>query len=107
MRVDMLDCASIIAQPFQSQRNRKNSSTIMQVNYADFAQSVVVIVDFFARPALADSGHAGLVSAWSHREGPPGATGRRVGLDRLQPAVYKLFETKSELFNQLFLDWKG
>ena len=69
----MLVCASIIAQPIESQGNKKFFSTIMQGNYAGFAQSVVAIVDFFARQALAGSWHAGLVSAWSHREGPPGA----------------------------------
>jgi hypothetical protein len=52
----MLVCASIIAQPIESQGNKKVSSTIMQGNYAAFAQSVVVIVDFFARQALAGSG---------------------------------------------------
>jgi hypothetical protein len=46
MRVDMLDCASIIAQPIESEGNKIISSTIMQVNYAGFAQEVVVIVDF-------------------------------------------------------------
>ena len=55
----------------------------MQGNYAGFAQSVVAIVDFFARQALAGSWHAGLVSAWSHREGPAGAPGRRVGLEMM------------------------
>ena len=51
----MLVCASIIAQPIESQGNKKIFSTIMQGNYADFAQSVVAIVDFFARQALAGS----------------------------------------------------
>ena len=86
----MLVCASIIAQPIESQGNKKFFSTAMQGNYAGIAQSVVAIVDFFARQALAGSRHAGLVSAWSHREGPPGAPGRRVSLDRLQPIIDKL-----------------
>ena len=68
----MLVCASIIAQPIESQENKKSFSINMLGNYAGFAQSVVAIVDFFARQALAGSRHAGLVSAWSHREGPPG-----------------------------------
>jgi hypothetical protein len=89
MRVDMLACASIIPQPIESQGNEKFFSTIMQGNYAGFAQSVVVIVDLFARQALAASRHAGLVADWSDREGPPGATGRRASLDRLQPIVDK------------------
>jgi hypothetical protein len=86
----MLVCASIIAQPIESQGNKNFLSTIMLGNYAGFAQSVIAIVDFFARQALACSRYARLVSAWSPREGPPGAPGRRVGLDRLQPIVDKL-----------------
>ena len=62
----------------------------MLENYAGFAQSIVAIVDFFARQVLAGFWRAGPVSAWSHREGPPGAPGRRVSLDRLQPIVDKL-----------------
>src|ERR1700730_15001908 len=84
MRAYMLARASIIAQPIESRGNKFFFSTTMQGNYAGFAQSVVAIVDFFARQALAGSWHAGLVSAWSPREGPPGAPGRRVGLDRQQ-----------------------
>jgi hypothetical protein len=61
----------------------------MQGNYAGFAHSIDVIVDFFARQAPADCWHAGLVSARSRGEGPPGATGRRVSLDRLQPFIDK------------------
>src|SRR5271163_5331395 len=90
MRAYMLDCASIIAQPIGSRGNKNLFSTIMQWNYAGFAQSVVVIVDLFARQALAGSWHTGLVSAWSHCEGPPGAPGRRVSFDRLQPIIDKL-----------------
>jgi hypothetical protein len=78
----MLAGASIIAQPIESQGNKKSLSTTMQGNYAGFAESVVVIADVYARQAHASSRHAGLVSAWSHREGPPGAPGRRVWLDR-------------------------
>ncbi len=62
----------------------------MQRNYAGFAQSVVVIVDLFAHQALAGFRHAGLVAAWSDREGPHGVPGRRVNLDRLQPIIDKL-----------------
>ena len=86
----MLDCAGIIAQPIEAQANKKSFSTTMQGNYAGFAQSVVAVVAFFARPALAGSWHARLVSAWPHRAGPPGATGRRLSLDGLQPVVDKL-----------------
>ena len=86
----MLVCASIIAQPIESRGNKFFFSTIMQGNYAGFAQSVDAVVDFFARQALAGSWHAGLVAAWSHREGPPGAPGRRVSLDRSQPIFDKL-----------------
>jgi hypothetical protein len=59
----MLVCASIIEQRIESQGNKKISSAIMQGNYAGFAHSVVVIVDFFARQALAGSRRAGLVAA--------------------------------------------
>jgi hypothetical protein len=86
----MLVCASIIAQPIESSGYKNFLSTIMPGNYAGFAQSVGVVVDFFARPALAGSWHAGLVSASSFRERPPGATGRRVSLDRLQPITATL-----------------
>jgi hypothetical protein len=86
----MLVCASIIAQPIESQGNKIISSTIMQGNYAGFAQSVVVIVDYFARQALAGSWHAGLVSAWARCEGSSGAPGRRVSHDRLHPIIDKL-----------------
>ena len=34
--------------------------------------------------------HAGLLAAWSHRKGPPGAPSRRVILDRSQPTIDKL-----------------
>ena len=80
MRAYMLDCASIIAQPLESKEIKKILSTTMQGNYAGFAQSVVV---FFARQALAGSWHAGLVSSWFHREGLPGAPGRRVSRVKL------------------------
>ena len=83
----MLVCASIIAQPIESRGNKFFFSRTMQGNYTGFARSVV---DLFARQALAGSWHAGLVSAWSHREGPPGAPGRRVSLDGLQPIIDKL-----------------
>ena len=86
----MRDCASIIAQPIKAQANKESFSTTMQGNYAGFAQSVAAVVAFFARPALAGSWHAGLVSAWPDLAGPPGATGRRVSLDGLQPMVDKL-----------------
>ena len=59
-------------------------------NQAGLARSLVAVVDFFARQTLAGSWHAGLVSVWSHREGPPDAPGRRVSLDRLQPVIDKL-----------------
>jgi hypothetical protein len=85
----MLAGASIIAQPIEAQGNNNFHSKTMQVNYAGFAQSVVAIVDFMARQALAGFQHAGLVPASSHREGPTGAPGRRVGLDRLQPVIDK------------------
>ena len=62
----------------------------MQGNYAGFGQSVVAVICLFAHQALAGSWHAGLVSAWSHRKGPRGATGRRVSFDRLQPIIDKL-----------------
>ena len=58
----MLARASIIAQTIESQGNKNVFSAIMQGNYAGFAQSVVAIVDFSARHALAGSWHAGLVS---------------------------------------------
>jgi hypothetical protein len=49
MRPYMLDCANIIAQPVESQGNKKYFSITMQGNYAGFAESVVAIVDFFTR----------------------------------------------------------
>ena len=49
----MLACASIIAQPIESQGNKNFHSKIMQGNYAGFVQSVVAIVDLLARHALA------------------------------------------------------
>ena len=39
----MLVCASIIAQPIESQENKNFSSRTMQGNYAGFAQSVVAM----------------------------------------------------------------
>jgi hypothetical protein len=86
----MLVCASITAQPIESQGNKNFFPRTMQTNYAGFARSVVGVVDFFAGQPLAGSWHAGLVSAWSHREGLPGAPGRRVSLDGSQPIIDKL-----------------
>ncbi len=68
----------------------------MQANDAGFARSVVAVVDFFALQALAGSGHAGVVAACSGREGPPGAVGRRVSLDGLQPVIDK-FDGSADL----------
>jgi hypothetical protein len=85
----MLVCASIIAQPIEPQGNKNFAPTIMQGNYAGFRKSVVVIVDFFARQALAGFWRPGLVSAWSDREGLPGASGRRASFDGLQPIIDK------------------
>ena len=62
----------------------------MQGNYAGFAQSIVLIVDFFARQARAGSKHAGLVSASFHRERLPGAPGRRVRFDGSQRIINEL-----------------
>jgi hypothetical protein len=59
----------------------------MHGNYAGFARSVVAIVDFITRQARAGSRHDGLVSAESHRVGPPRAAGRRMSLHRLQPII--------------------
>jgi hypothetical protein len=55
----MLICASIIAQPIESQGNKIFLSQIMHGNYAGFARSVVAIVDFFARQARAGSRDGG------------------------------------------------
>jgi hypothetical protein len=57
---------------------------------ADFARSVVAVVDFVALQALAGSRHAGVVAACSDREGPPGAICRRLSFGRLQPVIDKL-----------------
>jgi hypothetical protein len=62
----------------------------MHGDYAGSSRSVGAVVDFFARHAVAASWHAGLVAASSHREGLPGAPGRRVSFDRLQPIIDKL-----------------
>jgi hypothetical protein len=59
----------------------------MHGNYAGFARSVVAFAEFFTRQARGGSRHDGLVSARSHRKGPPGAPSRRVSLDRLQPII--------------------
>src|SRR5271170_6433150 len=91
MRVNMLVCASIITQPIESQGNKRFISINMLGNYAGFAQSVVAIVDFFARQALAGSRHAGLVSAWlrQFREGdaPDPFSARREVQGRLGRSV--------------------
>jgi hypothetical protein len=55
----MLICASIIAQPIESQGNKIFLSQIMHGNYAGFARSVVAIADFFARQARAGSRDGG------------------------------------------------
>jgi hypothetical protein len=59
MRADMLVCASIIAQPTESQGNKNFLSRNMHGNYAGFARSVVAIADFFARQARAGSRYGG------------------------------------------------
>jgi hypothetical protein len=43
----------------------------MLANDAGFPQSVIAIVDFFAREALASFRYAGVVAAWSDRERGP------------------------------------
>ena len=58
----MLVCASIIAQPIESQGNKKVFPINMLGNYAGFALSVVAIANVFARQALAGSRQGGLVS---------------------------------------------
>jgi hypothetical protein len=59
---------SLIKPAGVTRETRNLNHATMLGNYGGFAQSVVTIVDFFARQALVGSRHAGLVSALNSRK---------------------------------------
>jgi hypothetical protein len=68
----MLVCTGIITQPIELQANKNCCSPIMHGNYAGFAQSVVAIVEFFARQARYSSRH------WRRQQGSNALSDQKV-----------------------------